>query len=197
MAVFVLDKHQKPLMPCSKKRARVLLNRRRARVHSIVPFVIRLVDRTVEKSTLQPVRCKIDPGSKTTGIALVREKEDQQIVLFLFELTHRGSKIRDALLSRSAKRRRRRSQLRYRPKRFSNRPKPQGRLAPSLQHRVETTLTWIGHFRKKAPITAITCERVRFDTQKLLNPEIEGIQYSKGTLYIQKRLLGREKRRVA
>jgi 5-methylcytosine-specific restriction endonuclease McrA len=183
MAVFVLDKHQKPLMPCSEKRARLLLNRRRARVHSIVPFVVRLVDRTVEKSTLQPVRCKIDPGSKTTGIALVREKKDQQIVLSLFELTHRGSKIRDALLSRSAMRRRRRSQLRYRPKRFSNRLKPRKWLAPSLQHRIETTLTWIDRFRKKAPITAITCERVRFDTQKLLNPEIEGIQYSKGTLF--------------
>jgi hypothetical protein len=35
MAVFVLDRHQKPLMPCSEKRARLLLNRKRARVHSI------------------------------------------------------------------------------------------------------------------------------------------------------------------
>lgn len=183
MAVFVLDKHQKPLMPCSEKKARLLLNRRRARVHSMAPFVIRLVDRTVENSNFQSIRCKIDPGSKTTGVAIVREKEDQQIVLSLFELTHRGSKIRDALLARAAMRRRRRSQLRYRPKRFSNRPKPRGWLAPSLYHRVDTTLTWINRFKRWAPIAAITCERVRFDTQKLLNPEIEGIEYSKGTLF--------------
>ncbi len=63
MAVFVLDKHQKPLMPCSEKRARLLLNRRRARVHSMATFVIRLVDRTVENSDFQPIRCKIDPGT--------------------------------------------------------------------------------------------------------------------------------------
>lgn len=183
MAVFVLDKHHKPLMPCSEKRARLLLNRGRARVHSIVPFTIRVVDRTIENSSLQPVRYKIDPGSKTTGISIVREKEDQQIVLALFELTHRGSSIRDALQSRSAKRKRRRYHLRYRTKRFSNRRKAQGWLAPSLYHRVESTLTWIKRFQKRVPITSITCERVRFDMQKLLNPEIEGLEYSRGSLF--------------
>jgi len=40
-----------------------------------VPFTIRLVDRRVEDSTLQPLRLKLDPGSKATGMALVREKE--------------------------------------------------------------------------------------------------------------------------
>ena len=37
MAVLVLDKKHKPLMPCSE---------RRARIHSMYPFVIRLVERT-------------------------------------------------------------------------------------------------------------------------------------------------------
>ncbi|MHB1268389.1 MAG: RRXRR domain-containing protein, partial [Acidithiobacillus ferriphilus] len=37
MAVFVLDKRKKPLMPCSEKRARILLERGRARVHRMVP----------------------------------------------------------------------------------------------------------------------------------------------------------------
>ncbi len=183
MTVFVLDKHQKPLMPCSEKRARLLLNRRKARVHSMYPFTIRLTHRTAAESVLQPVRCKIDPGSKTTGLAIIREEESKQIVLALFELTHRGSTIRDSLQSRSAKRRRRRSLLRYRPKRFSNRKKRTGWLAPSLQHRLETTWTWIERFRKRIPMTAITCERVRFDTQRLLNPEIEGVEYARGTLF--------------
>ncbi len=182
MAVFVIDKHQKPLMPCSEKRARLLLNRRRARVHSMYPFTIRLVDRTLEKSVLQPTRCKIDPGSQTTGIAIVREKGTRQVVLSLIELTHRGSFIREALQARAAKRRRRRYHLRYRSKRYSNRKKPNGWLAPSLLHRIESTMTWIVRLRKRTPITALTCERVRFDTQKLLNPEIEGIEYQQGTL---------------
>ena len=45
MAVFVLDRSGKPLMPCSEKRARKLLSAVRARVHRVMPFVIRLVDR--------------------------------------------------------------------------------------------------------------------------------------------------------
>lgn len=61
MAVFVLDQHKKPLMPCSEKRARLLLARGCARVHRIIPFTIRLVDRTGEDSVLQPVRLKFYP----------------------------------------------------------------------------------------------------------------------------------------
>ena len=63
MAVFVLDRSGKPLMPCSEKRARKLLAAGRARVHRVMPFVIRLVDRRVQDSALQPLRVKIDPGS--------------------------------------------------------------------------------------------------------------------------------------
>jgi hypothetical protein len=40
MAVFVLDTHHKPLMPCSEKRARLLLARGRARIHKMAPFTI-------------------------------------------------------------------------------------------------------------------------------------------------------------
>ena len=75
MAVFVLDRSGKPLMPCSEKRARKLLAAGRARVHRVMPFVIRLVDRRVQDSALQPLRVKIDPGSKATGLALVREAD--------------------------------------------------------------------------------------------------------------------------
>src|SRR5690606_548578 len=33
-----------------------------------------------------------------------------------------------------------------------------------------------------APVEAISMELVRFDTQKLLNPEISGVEYQQGTL---------------
>jgi hypothetical protein len=72
MSVFVLDKRKRPLMPCSEKRARMLLESGRARVHKQFPFSIRLIDRLVEDSELQPLRLSIDPGSKTTGLALAR-----------------------------------------------------------------------------------------------------------------------------
>ncbi|WP_429037977.1 RRXRR domain-containing protein, partial [Aeromonas media] len=75
MSVFVLDKHGKPLMPCSEKRARLLLSRHRARVHRLVPFVIRLTDTRLQDVSLQPLQVKLDPGSKTTGVAVVRVAE--------------------------------------------------------------------------------------------------------------------------
>ncbi|MBK1648074.1 hypothetical protein CKO36_15880, partial [Rhabdochromatium marinum] len=38
MAVFVLDKQKNPLMPCTEKRARLLLQRGRAVVVRLHPF---------------------------------------------------------------------------------------------------------------------------------------------------------------
>ncbi len=186
MAVLVLDKRKKPLMPCSEKRARLLLERRRAVVHKMRPFTIRLKDRTVETSSLQPIRIKIDPGSKTTGVTVIREGDsnpEQQQVLALIEIEHRGEIIRNRLAQRRAFRRRRRNQLRHRTPRFNNRTRPRGWLAPSLQHRVDTTLAWVARLRRLAPVTAIDMELVRFDTQVMQNPEISGIEYQQGELF--------------
>ena len=193
MAVFVLDRHKKPLMPCSEKRARKLLARGRARVHRLMPFSIRLVDRTVNESALQPVKIKLDPGSKTTGIALVRESETVDDatgeihttvhVLNLFELHHRGKQISESLTARRQMRRRRRGNLRYRKPRFLNRGnKSKGWIAPSLQHRVDTVGAWVNRCQRLAPITGIAQELVRFDLQQMENPEISGIEYQQGTL---------------
>jgi len=104
MSVFVLDKRKNPLMPCSEKRARLLLARGRAVVVRVYPFTIRLKDRL--GGDVQPVRVKIDPGSKTTGIAVVREKGKKQHVLALIELQHRGRQISKSLEQRRAFRRR-------------------------------------------------------------------------------------------
>ena len=189
MQVFVLDQHKKPLMPCHPARARELLKRGQAVVHKLTPFTIRLKGRV--GGEVQPVRIKLDPGSKTTGIALVREEtffsetgvaEKTAHILFLAELTHRGSKIRDRLTARRSFRRRRRSKLRYRAPRFDNRTRPQGWLPPSLQHRVDTTMSWVNRIRKLSPVSGISQELVRFDLQKVDNPEISGLEYQKGTL---------------
>lgn len=193
MAVFVVDRHKKPLMPCSEKRARKLLARGRARVHRLMPFSIRLVDRTVNESALQPVKIKLDPGSQTTGIAVVRESETVDDatgeihttvhVLNLLELHHRGQQISASLTARRQMRRRRRGNLRYRKPRFLNRGnKNTGWIAPSLQHRVDTVSAWVNRFQRLAPITGMAQELVRFDLQQMENPEISGIEYQQGTL---------------
>ena len=190
--VFVLDRSGKPLMPCSEKRARLLLARGRARVHRVLPFVIRLIDRRVAGCELQPLQLKLDPGSKVTGLALVRPVEqidagtgeiNQEVaVLNLFELVHRGRQISEALTARRAMRRRRRNNLRSRAPRFLNRTKPKGWLAPSLQHRVDTTLAWVKRLQRWAPVNGIAQELVRFDMQQIENPEIAGVEYQQGAL---------------
>ena len=190
--MFVLDRTGKPLMPCTEKRARLLLERGRARVHRLLPFVIRLVDREVLSCALQPLRVKLDPGSKTTGVALVRQTEPVDAdtgeiprgvaVLNLFELVHRGRQISEALTARRGMRRRRRGNLRYRAPRFLNRARPAGWLPPSLQHRVDTTMAWVQRLQRWAPVTALSSELVRFDMQAIENPEIAGVAYQQGTL---------------
>lgn len=139
MAVFVLDKKKQPLMPCTEKRARLLLERGRAVVARMYPFTIRLKDRV--GGDTQPVALKIDPGSRTTGIAVVRENEStdtetgelkrEATALALMELEHRGAFISKRLTARAAFRRRRRSaNLRYRAPRFNNRSRPKGSPGP-------------------------------------------------------------------
>ena len=65
---------------------------------------------------------------------------------------------------------------------FLNRTRQKGWLAPSLKHRVETTLTWVNKFIRLAPIGSIFQEVVRFDIQQLENPDISGIEYQQGEL---------------
>lgn len=181
-------------MPCSEKRARLLLDRGRAKVHRVTPFVIRLVDRKQKASELQPLRVKLDPGSKCTGMALVRDKEEpaplpkteglKQVVLNLFEIEHRGQRISETLSQRRALRRSRRTRkLRYRAPRFLNRGnKGAGWLAPSLEHRVLSILSWVNRLKRWSPVQAISLELVRFDTHAIQNPEISGVEYQQGEL---------------
>ena len=168
-------------MPCHPARARQLLKKGRAVVHRAVPLVTRLKNRT--KAIVQPVRLKVDPGSKATGMALVRHQPSDSItVLSLFELQHRGRQISESLTARRHMRRRRRGNLRYRAPRVLNRARSAGWLPPSLQHRIDTTLAWVKRLQRFAPIKNISCELVRFDMQAMQNPEIDGTAYQQGTL---------------
>ena len=197
--VFVLATDRTPLDPTTLHRAKRLLKRGRASVFRTYPFTIILHDRTAAESVTHPHRMKLDPGSKTTGIAVVAEETGR--VVWAGELTHRGQQIRDRLRSRRTVRRsRRQRKTRYRKARFLNRRRPEGWLAPSLAHRVETTLTWVNRLRRCVPITAISTELVRFDTQLLENAEVSGVAYQQGTLAgyeVRQYLLEKWERRCA
>lgn len=184
MSVFVIDRRKKPLMPCSEKRARQLLERGRARVHKVFPFTIRLIDRYLEDSVVPGVTVKIDPGSKESGGAVVRKVGRAAYVLQFFDLIHRGAQIHKKMQQRAAYRRRRRSaNLRYRAPRFDNRRRREDWLAPSIRHRVDTTISWVRKLTRIAPLNGVVVESVKFDTQKLQNPEISGIEYQRGELF--------------
>lgn len=145
------------------------------------PFTIILKDRTAAQSTTTPHRVKLDPGSKTTGIAIVSETTRK--VVWAAELQHRGQVIKNALESRRALRRgRRQRKTRYRQPRFLNRARPKGWLAPSLQSRVENAATWVNRARRLCPVAAISMELVKFDTQAMVNAEISGVEYQQGEL---------------
>ncbi|MBT9147765.1 MAG: CRISPR-associated endonuclease Cas9 [Syntrophomonadaceae bacterium] len=147
------------------------------------PFTIRLKDRTVEQSQLQPLRLKLDPGSKTTGLAILREDDSESsTAILLAELRHKPG-IKEKLDDRSTQRRNRRNRkTRYREKRFDNRAKPSGWLPPSLQARVNQASNVAAKLQKLLPITAISTEHAKFDTQLLQNPAIAGIEYQQGEL---------------
>ncbi len=71
--VYVLDKHEIPLTPCSQKlAARLLLERGWAVVDKMAPFTIRWKDRRGQDSVLQLIDLKLDPASNTTARLLQR-----------------------------------------------------------------------------------------------------------------------------
>ena len=182
MAVFVLDKHQNPLMSCSEKRARLLLERGRARVHKIAPFTIRLIDRLQEESVLQSTRLKLDPGSRTTGMTVTLDGEKGTKAVLLGEIKHKTGIKTNLDSRRSLRRTRRNRKTRYRKARFLNRQRNEGWLPPSLEARVQQTLHAVAKLIKFMPITAISVENVKFDTQLMENPEISGVGYQQGEL---------------
>ncbi|WP_293350472.1 MULTISPECIES: RNA-guided endonuclease IscB [unclassified Microcoleus] len=175
--IFVVDTNKKPLTPCKSSMARKLLTAGKAAIFRRFPCTIIL--KKAVTATIESITLKLDPGSKTTGIALLQGEK----VIFGAELTHRGQTIKASLESRRSLRRGRRNpNTRYRQARFLNRTRKKGWLAPSLQHRVETTLTWVEKLRRLAPIGLIVQELVRFDLQQLENPEISAIEYHQGEL---------------
>ena len=193
--VLVVDANRCPLAPCTPRRARLLLNSGKAAVLRRYPFTI-ILKQSYPTASPRPVRLKLDPGSKTTGIAVVTEATGE--VVWAAELQHRGQLIKNALESRRSLRRGRRNRkTRYRPARWLNRKRTGppvlssadtvstlGKwLAPSLQHRIEVIMTWVHRLRRYLPITAISQEIVRFDMQKMQNPEISGVEYQQGTLF--------------
>ncbi|MFB8789279.1 MAG: RNA-guided endonuclease IscB [Potamolinea sp.] len=175
--VFQINGDKQPLDLIHPGRCRELQNRGKLASFRRFPYVV-IQKQTIENPQTKEYILKIDPGSQWTGFAIQCGDE----ILFRAELNHRGETIKSDLIKRAGFRRGRRSRnLRYRKKRL-NRQKPEGWLPPSIRHRVLTVETWIKRFLRYCPIKTIEIEQVKFDLQKLANPEIDGVEYQQGEL---------------
>ena len=178
--VLVLDQQKRQLMPCTPARARLLLTQHKAAVLRRYPFTLILRDAR-PGAVVQPLRLKIDPGSQTTGLAVVNDTTGE--VVWAADLIHRGDQVHTGLQKRAAVRRgRRQRHTRYRQPRFLNRRRPKGWLPPSLISRIRNVETWVERLMQWCPLGALSYEAVRFDTQAVQNPDIAGTAYQHGTL---------------
>lgn len=172
--VYVLNCHGKPLMPCQPRKARLLLKEGRAKIVMMVPFTLQLLHGS--SGYKQEVSLGVDAGTQHIGVSATTENA----VLFEAEVKPRTD-IQELLAIRSQFRRaRRQRKTRYRKARFLNRKKPEGWLAPSVQHKVEVHLKTITMVHKILPVSKTAIEVAQFDLQKINNPEIEGSEYQEG-----------------
>ena len=182
--VLVVDKRKRPCNTISNAYARMLLFKKQAVIHKRFPFTIRLKnDSAVLKDRAYTV--KIDPGSKHTGIAIT---DDNDSVVMLAEIEHRGHVIKKNLDSRRAVRKKRRSRnTRYRPARFLNRTKPKGWLAPSVKSRADNVINFVRKYKKLLNIDKVMIEHASFDVAQMTSDDcLIGIDYQQGLLYQQK-----------
>ncbi len=178
--VFVLDTDKRPLNPVHPGWARHLLTQGKAAVWRRYPFTIILKQALPEAQTT-PLRIKLDPGSKTTGVAVVNDATGA--VVWAAEIAHRGQQVHEGLLTRTASRHSRRARhTRYRPARFDNRRRRAGWLPPSLESRLANVQTWVARLRRFCPVSALSQELVKFDTQLLQDAETSGVDYQQGEL---------------
>src|SRR6266480_7647834 len=168
--VYVLNCHGQPLMPCQPRKARLVLKDGKAKVVKMVPFTIQLLYGS--SGYTQEVFLGVDAGTQHIGVSATTEKS----VLFEAEVKPRTD-IQELLAARKQFRSARRNRkIRYRQARFLNRKKPEGWLAPSVQHKVDAHLKAIRLVYKLLPISRTTIEVAQFDLQQIKNPDINGVE---------------------
>ena len=173
--IYVRSKDGKALMP-SERGGRIgyLLRHGKAHVVSRVPFVVQL---DYESTTYtQEVSLGIDAGSKHIGVSASSEKKE----LLAAQVELRNDVVNLLSTRRELRRTRRNRKTRYRKVRFDNRKKKDGRLAPSVEQKVESHLKVIRLAHKLLPVTKTTIEVAQFDAQKIKNPDINGKEYQQG-----------------
>ena len=174
MLAFVLNKHGKPLMPCHPAKARILLKQGKAKVVKRTPFTIQLLYGS--SGYKQPVTLGMDSGYSKVGLSAISEKRE----LLSAEVALRTDIVKLLSERRQYRKFRRYRKTWYRKARFQNRKKPEGWLAPSIQHKLDSHIKLVNFVAKILPVNEVKVEVAAFDIQKIKNPDISGIDYQNG-----------------
>ena len=183
--VFVLNKHNKPLMPTNPRKARLLLQSGKAKVVRKTPFTIKLLVNS--EGYKQEVIASMDTGSKTIGSSAITSTQGlngkvEVKVLYQAEVQLRTD-ISSKMEQRAMYRRNRRSRkTRYRQARFLNRSnstKP-NRLAPSIKSKINSHLREKAFIESILPVSTWLVETASFDIHKISNPDVSGKDYQQG-----------------
>lgn len=181
MLVYVLNQHGEPLMPCSPRKARLLLREKKATLRKRTPFTIQLC--VGSSGYKQPITLGVDAGSKHIGLSACTAKRE----LYAEELTPRNDVVELMSTRREFRRSRRNRKTRYRQPRFNNRvrSKHKGWLAPSVEVKIQEHVTAIKRVGRILPLSKIIVETAEFDMQRLQamlagNPLPVGTDYQLG-----------------
>lgn len=184
MLVFVLNRNNRPLMPCSPSKARKLLKNGLAKVKRKFPFTIKLLYGS--SGYKQELTAGMDTGSKNIGTAVIDPKGR---VVYQANTILRGEEIKRKMEARSMYRRNRRGRkTRYRKPRWRNRATSRrlGRLAPSVKHKVDAHLNEKKFVESILPISKWRVELTNFDIHAISNPDVSKIKwwtYQRGEMY--------------
>jgi hypothetical protein len=172
-SVCVINQNGRVLMPTTPRKARILERSGKAKRVGYRPYTIQLTYGT--RGHVQPITIGIDAGYLHIGFSAITESKE--LIGGELDLLEGVS---ERITEKARYRRVRRSRLRHRPSRFSNRTRPEGWLAPSIQHKYDAHLKIINRIKSRLPITKTVIELAPFDIQKIKNPEIQGAEYQQG-----------------
>ena len=157
--VPVLDQNKQPLMPCSEKRARKLIEKKEAKKYWKHGIFCIILQKEPSARNKQDIIIGIDPGSKRTGITLATKKH-----VICNQLFDAPIWIKDAIELRKILRRSRRSRKTpYRKCRFNRKI---GGLPPSTKARWQMHLRVINFWKKLVPLTNVVIENIQAKTVK-------------------------------
>lgn len=174
--IYVVDSNGKSLMPTTRNRkVRHWLATGQAHWFGNSQKTIQFT-RSVNQH-IQPVTVGVDLG-RHTGISAVDQSNNREYYSAQVERPYVQEVKRNK--QRKMYRTQKRHRLRHRQARFNNRRKPNGWLAPTIQHQLDFIDHEIQRVSQFLPVNKIVLEDQPFDIRKLTNDGQRPADYTKG-----------------